>query len=202
MKQKDQISNKLHGYANALSVAMHYRDPLTQLHAERVQALSEAIGIALGLPDRDLDDLKIAASFHDIGKIGIPDHILLKPTQFDEAEYEVMRQHPEIGERIMAATQFEGAQHAARIIRHHHESYDGTGYPDNLAGENIPICARIISIADSYDAMAVARTYQHAKPHSEIMAIMKEETGKKHDPGLMPVFCEVIESSIFKSAQA
>jgi HD-GYP domain-containing protein (c-di-GMP phosphodiesterase class II) len=202
MKQQDPDSINLHTYTQALSVAMSYRDLMTQRHSERVQALSNVIGMALGLPQNELNDLRIAASFHDIGKIGIPDYILLKPAQFDEAELEVMRQHPEIGEKIMAATKLEGSQQAARIIRHHHECYDGTGYPDSLAGDDIPICARIISIADNYDAMAVARTYHHAKPHSEIMAIMKEETGKKHDPELMQVFRDVIEFSEYKSAQA
>lgn len=201
MKQDDPISNALYMYTKALSVALGYRDLLTQLHSERVRGLSEAIGLACGLSDKELNALKIAASFHDIGKIGIPDHVLLKPTNFDETEWEVIRKHPEIGEKIMTATGLKGSQLAALVIRHHHEFFDGTGYPDRLAGEDIPICSRIISVADNYDAMAVTRSYSHAKTHSEIMAIMQEETGNKHDPELMRIFCKTIETSEFKATK-
>ncbi|BCK87060.1 cyclic di-GMP phosphodiesterase [Sideroxyarcus emersonii] len=202
MEQADPAVNALYTYTKALSVALGYRDRLTQLHSERVQVLSAAIGTACGLSSSELLALRIAASFHDIGKIGIPDHILLKPTQFDDAEWEVMKTHTEIGEKIMAATALEGADHAARIIRHHHEHYDGSGYPDGLAGTGIPICARIISIADSYDAMAVTRSYHHARAHPEIMAILHQETGEKHDPALMQIFSEHIETSEFRAGRS
>ncbi len=201
MKQDDPISNALYMYTKALSVALGYRDLLTRLHSERVGALSEAIGVAYGLSKKDLAILKIAASFHDIGKIGIPDHILLKTSHFDEAEWAEIRKHPEIGEKIMAATELDGSEKTSQVIRHHHENYGGSGYPDGLVGENIPICSRIIAIADNYDAMAVTRSYHHARTHAEIMSIMQEETGEKHDPELMRVFCGIIESSEFKAAK-
>lgn len=201
MEHEDPVFNALYTYTKALSVALGYRDLLTRLHSERVCALSEAIGIAYGLSKKDLAILKIAASFHDIGKIGIPDHILLKTSHFDEAEWEEIRKHPEIGEKIMAATELDGSQKASRVIRHHHEYYSGSGYPDGLAGEDIPICSRIIAIADNYDAMAVTRSYHQARTHAEIMAIMQEETGEKHDPELMRVFCEIIGSSELKAAK-
>ena len=201
MTLEDPTLNALYTYTKALSVALGYRDLLTQRHSERVESLSEDIGMRCGLSGNEINILKIAASFHDIGKIGIPDHILLKPAQFDEAEWREIKQHSEIGERILASTELEGSQQAARVIRHHHEYYDGSGYPDGLSGEEIPICARIISIADSYDAMAVTRSYHHARMHSEIMAIMHKETGEKHDPELMRVFCEIIETSEFKAAR-
>ncbi|HEY8904804.1 MAG TPA: HD domain-containing phosphohydrolase, partial [Rhodoferax sp.] len=169
--------------------------------SQRVQGLSEKIGEHCGLSMSELNALNIAASFHDIGKIGIPDHILLKPSQFDVAEWETMKQHSEIGEKIMVATELEGSQKAALLIRHHHEHYNGMGYPDKLSGECIPICSRIISIADSYDAMAVTRSYHHARTHPEIMAILHDETGGKHDPELMRVFCKIIEFSEFKTAK-
>ena len=112
-----------------------------------------------------------------------------------------MKQHSEIGEKIIAATELEGSQQAALVIRHHHEHYNGQGYPDKLAGEYIPICSRIISIADSYDAMAVTRSYHHARTHQEIMDILRKETGEKHDPELMRIFGKIIESSKYKSAK-
>jgi response regulator RpfG family c-di-GMP phosphodiesterase len=201
MELEDPIFNSLFKYTKALSVALGYRDLLTRLHSERVQVLSVEIGKYCGLPINEINALNIAASFHDIGKIGIPDHILLKPSQLDESEWGTMKQHSEIGEKIMVSTELEGSQQAAVLIRHHHEHYNGMGYPDKLSGENIPICSRIISIADSYDAMAVTRSYHHARTHQEIMTILDKETGRKHDPELMHAFCEIIESSKFKSAK-
>lgn len=191
--------NTLYKYTRALSVALGYRDQLTRLHSERVQNLSAAIGEQFGLNGEELEALKIAASFHDIGKIGIPDHILLKPSKFDDSEWEQMKQHSSIGEKIIASIELAGSQKAARVIRHHHEHYDGSGYPDSLEAEEIPICSRIISIADCYDAMAVTRSYHNARNHQEIMRILQEETGKKHDPELMRVFSMIIESSNFKA---
>ena len=202
MALEDPTLNALYTYTKVLSVALGYRDLLTQRHSERVESLSGDIGIRCGLSGNEIIVLKIAASFHDIGKIGIPYHILLKPAQFDEAEWREIKQHSEIGERILASTELEGSQQAARVIRHHHEHYNGSGYPDGLSGEKIPICARIISIADSYDAMAVSRPYHRAKKHSEVMDILREETGDKHDPQLMQVFCEIIERSDFRAADS
>lgn len=201
MELEEPLFNALYTYTKALSVALGFRDLLTRLHSERVRGLSAAIGVGRGLSKIELGILKIAASFHDIGKIGIPDQVLFKLSQLDEAEWEKMKQHSEIGERIMAATGLEGSQQASLVIRHHHEHYNGLGYPDSLSGEEIPIYSRIISIADSYDAMAVTREYHHARTHLEIMAILYEETGGKHDPELMRVFCEIIESSKFKAAK-
>jgi HD-GYP domain-containing protein (c-di-GMP phosphodiesterase class II) len=201
MDRDDPILYALFTYTKALSVALGYRDLLTRLHSERVLGLSEAIGVGCSLSKKELGILQVAAALHDIGKIGIPDHILLKASQPNEAEWEKIRQHSEIGQRILAATELEGAQQASLVIRHHHEHYDGRGYPDGISGEEISICSRIIAIADSYDAMAVTRSYQDAKTHAEIMAIMHEETGGKHDPAIMRVFCEIIESGKFKSAK-
>ncbi len=195
------IYTALHSYTKSLSVALGYRDLLTRLHSDRVRELSEAIGVQYGLTSQKLDLLKIAASLHDIGKIGIPDRVLMKPSQLDEAKWEIMKRHSEMGEKIVAATGLEGSLQASLVIRYHHEYYNGCGYPDGIAGEEIPICSRIISIADSYDAMAVTRSYNCAKKHSEIMDILRTETGQKHDPKLMSIFCEIIEFSQFKVAE-
>jgi response regulator RpfG family c-di-GMP phosphodiesterase len=199
MEPEDPVYMALYSYTRALSVALGYRDTLTQLHSERVRGLSETIGMACGLSRQELGILKIAASFHDIGKIGIPDCILLKPAQFDPPEWEIMKQHSVIGWEIMSVTHLEGAQQAALAIRHHHEHYDGRGYPDQLAGEAISIASRIISIADSYDAMAQTRSYHRSKTHAQIMPILDKETGEKHDPHLMRIFCDIIETSEFKA---
>ena len=194
MKPDDPIYTALYRYTKALSVALGYRDQLTRLHSERVVKLSVAIGARYGLSEEDMGILRVAASFHDIGKIGIPDHILLKPLPFEPAEWEIMKKHPEIGAEIMAATELEGSQQAALVIRHHHEHFNGHGYPNGLSGEDIPIHSRIISIADGYDAMAETRAYHHSRKHSEVMEILSAETGKKYDPQLMYIFSELIES--------
>jgi response regulator RpfG family c-di-GMP phosphodiesterase len=187
-------------YSKALTIALGYRDLSTRLHSERVHGLSHEIGLACGLSSSELGILQVAASFHDIGKIGIPDQILKKPSKLDEHEREIMKQHPEIGQQIMAATDLDSAPQASLIIRQHHENFDGSGYPDGLAGEAIRICARIIGIADSYDAMAVTRAYHHARKHAEIIAVMDRESGAKHDPSVMRHFHQVIASSRFKVA--
>ncbi|MDD2702278.1 MAG: HD domain-containing protein [Sideroxydans sp.] len=202
MRPNDPIINILYGYTKALSVALGYRDPLTRQHSERVRDIATAMGSHLGLTGQTRDALMLAASFHDIGKIGIPDHILMKSTPFTADEWETMKTHSEIGERIIASVEIEGAAQAAKVIRHHHEYFNGRGYPDGLAGTDIPICSRITAIADNYDAMAVTRSYHSARPHEQIMEIMREETGSKLDPDLMDVFHEVIESEPFKQQRA
>ncbi len=192
----------LHKYTKALSVVLGYRDLMTRFHSERVLALCEAMGLHCGLSTEELDILRIGASLHDIGKIGTPDHILRKLSQLDGPEWETMKEHSEIGEKILLATELEGARHVALVVRHHHEHYNGRGYPDGRSGEAIPVQSRIVAIADSYDAMAVTRSYSRAKKHMEIMEILRDEAGGKHDPQLLRVFCEVIEHSEFKTATA
>lgn len=199
MKLEDQAFNSLLKYTKALSIALGYRDLSTQLHSERVQGLCVSIGKSCGLSQSEINTLIIAASFHDIGKIGIPDHILFKPSKLDPTEWETMKKHSEIGAEIMLATELEGSKQAALPIRHHHEHYNGMGYPDNLMGESIPICSRIISIADCYDALAVTRSYHHVRTHLEIMDLLHEESGKKYDPEIMRIFCKIIETNQFKT---
>lgn len=182
-------------YTKALPVALGYRDHLTRQHSDRVVGLAVEIGERYGLPQDELDILRISATLHDIGKIGTPDHILLKATPFDDNEWLTMKEHAVIGEQIIIATELEGSDAAATVVRHHHERWSGRGYPDGLAGEEIPLCSRIISIADSYDAMAVTRSYHRARGHRQIMHILDQETGDKHDPQLMELFRAMIESS-------
>jgi HD-GYP domain-containing protein (c-di-GMP phosphodiesterase class II) len=195
MKSNNNIFEALYKYTKGISVALGYRDLMTSLHSERVHDLSMMIGLNYGLNSHEISTLRIGSSFHDIGKIGIPDNILLKPSKLDEPEWEVMKRHSEIGENILLSTGLEGSRQTALVIRHHHEHYDGSGYPDGLSGESIPICSSIISIADSYDAMSVTRSYHHARNHTEIMEILCNENGKKFDPQLMNIFCEMIEDS-------
>ncbi|MFZ2269473.1 MAG: HD domain-containing phosphohydrolase [Azonexus sp.] len=185
----------LHRIAQSLTVALGERDPYTRAHSERVVQLSAELGSHLDFTQDEIDLLALVAQFHDIGKIGIPDHVLHKPTPFDDGEWACMKQHAEIGERIILAIGSEKSTEVARMIRHHHERFDGSGYPDGLSGTGIPLLSRIISLTDSYDAIAKIRPYHQARQHTAIMDILDSEVGIKHDPDLLYAFSNVIEKS-------
>lgn len=185
----------LHRLTQSLTVALGERDAYTLAHSDRVVQLSAELAGHLDFTRRELDLLALGAQFHDIGKIGIPDHVLHKPAPFDDAEWECMKQHAQIGERIILAIGSEMATEVARMIRHHHEHFDGSGYPDGLSGTDIPVLSRIISLTDSYDAIALTRPYHAARQHSAIMDILNSEVGIKHDPDLLHAFSSVIEKS-------
>lgn len=185
----------LHAIAQTLTVALGERDRHTRIHCERVVRLSAELASYLDFSQSELDLLALGAQFHDIGKIGIPDHVLLKPGAFAAEEWECMKQHPVIGERIVLALGSDKSTEVARMVRHHHENFDGSGYPDQLAGEQIPVLSRIIALTDCYDAIALTRPYHHARRHHEIMDILASEAGLKHDPHLLHAFSTVIEKS-------
>jgi len=185
-------------FTNALSKVLKERDAYTRLHSDRVMNLSTEIAKYIALPSKDLMLLKTAAALHDIGKIGIPDKVLLKAGNLDDDETAIMHRHSEHGENIVLSLSHDGADVIAQAIRHHHEFFNGLGYPDRLIGENIPIFSRIIAIADNYDAMATRRVYQEAKSHTEVMDIMSDELGHKHDPVIFAKFVKLIENSEFR----
>jgi len=190
----------MENFARSLTVALGERDNNTRMHSDRVVQLSTELGCHINLSARELEVLALGAQFHDIGKIGIPDHVLGKPAAFEASEWAVMKQHPLIGERIVLALGGDRSPEIAQVVRHHHENFNGTGYPDGLAGTDIPLYARIISLADNYDAMAVARPYHKARRHQDVMNILHSESGIKHDPDLLHAFCEVIEKSEMRNS--
>lgn len=175
-------------FARPLIAALEERDGHTREHSDRVAILAAALGRKCRLSARELRLLRIAGAMHDIGKIGIPDEILLKPGRFSVDEWRIMQSHTIRGERIVRSIEAPGTEAVATIIRHHHEHYDGSGYPDGLAGEGIPVLARILSVVDSYDAMAMPRPYHPARPHREVMATLDAEAGIKHDPAILELF--------------
>ncbi|WP_228276378.1 HD-GYP domain-containing protein [Dechloromonas sp. H13] len=179
----------------SLTVALGERDHHTRIHSERVVLLSAELGRHLALSAHELEVLSLGAQFHDLGKIGIPDRILRKATPFDDAEWECMKQHAAIGERIVLAIGDDRSPAVARVVRHHHENFDGSGYPDGLGGTAIPLLSRIIMLTDNYDAMAVTRPYHKARNHRAVMDILADENGKKFDPDLLRAFSVVIEKS-------
>ena len=136
------------------------RDPYTQGHCERLATYAAELGSRVGLDQQDLDALYRGAFLHDIGKIGIPDRVLLKPTRLDREEYELMKQHPQIGEGLCGTLR--SLERVRPIVRHHHERWDGGGYPDGLAGDAIPLLAQIVGVVDVFDALTTDRPYRRA----------------------------------------
>ena len=178
----------------ALSTALHERDAYTNVHCNRVCQLAQTLGQHLALNEQELAELILAARFHDIGKIGIPDAVLLKPGRLDAGEMAIMRSHPLRGERVFLATGRNDAVPVARIIRQHHEAWDGSGYPDGLAGEQITLPARILSVVDGYDAMVSDRPYRSGMSVDKALAILVSEAGSRLDPTVTRCFVELMAS--------
>src|SRR5215510_7392385 len=164
----------------SLSATVDARDAYTAGHSRRVQQLALAIGRELGLSHAELDLLGQAALFHDIGKLAIPDAVLLKPSELSSDEWSLMQRHADEGARIIDRLGF--LDDAVPSIRHHHERFDGTGYPDKLAGEEIPLGARIIHVADALDSMLTTRIYRAARPVNEALAEVKAKSGTQFCP--------------------
>jgi diguanylate cyclase (GGDEF)-like protein/putative nucleotidyltransferase with HDIG domain len=168
-----------------LAEALLERDRYTGEHSEIVSELAGQVARSLGLAGREVEQVRAAALLHDIGKVGIPDEILHKTRDLSEAEWRTMREHPVIGERIVRT--IPGLGPVARIIRHEHERYDGSGYPDKLSGKEIPIGARIILACDAYHAMTSDRPYRAAMPHGEAIRELAEGAGTQFDPQVTEV---------------
>ena len=177
----------------ALTTALNERDSYTNDHCDRVCRLALQMGQCFGMQGQGLRELTLAARFHDIGKIGIPDHILFKPGRLDPDEWKIMQSHAEAGARICAELDRPDAALLAEIVRHHHENFDGSGYPDGLAGDAIPLASRIIRVVDSYDAMTTRRPYQPSRSHAQAMAILRSERGTASDPLVFDHFAALLE---------
>ena len=175
-----------------LRYTVEAKDPYTRGHSDRVSAYSVLIGKYLNLSDEDLRTLEVGGLFHDIGKIGIPDSILLKESKLTNDEYSEIKNHPSIGAHILCnATIF---QDIIPIVKHHHERYDGKGYPSQLKGEYIPYMARIAAIADTFDAMTSKRTYRDAMPLETVRAEIERCSGTQFDPEIAKVFLDILDN--------
>jgi len=173
---------------DALSMSLQMRDAYTRHHCDRVGLLAQHLAACCDLDEDTAAQVGLAARFHDIGKIGIPDDVLLSPGRHSAQERAIMREHPVRGEHIFLATGRSDAAPVARLIRAHHEAFDGSGYPDGLQGESIPLGARIVTIADAYDAMTSARPYRAAMEHETVLRILDEQAGGLVDPYVLQRF--------------
>ncbi|MDQ3804048.1 MAG: HD domain-containing protein, partial [Acidobacteriota bacterium] len=176
------------GFVRAIADALEAKDDHVHGHARRVRSYAAAIGRQMGLGEETLEQLALASFLHDIGKIGTPDHILLKPGALSPEEAARMRQHSRRGARML--TGIVGLEDAAEAVLHHHEHFDGTGYPGGLSGEQIPLLSRIILVADAYDAMTSPRPFRDACSHEEAVARLGEGAGSRFDPEVVRAFSQ------------
>jgi HD-GYP domain-containing protein (c-di-GMP phosphodiesterase class II) len=175
---------------DVLAGTLGLRDGHTGEHSDRVVGLSHRIGERLGLGRRELRDLSYAARLHDIGKVGVPDLVLHKPGPLDAEERELIKGHSVWGADLVG--RIPGLQDVARIVRHHHERYDGFGYPDGLLGRDIPLASRILTVADAYVAMTEDRPYRRARPRFEVDHEFRDCSGKQFDPYVVHALREVV----------
>lgn len=188
---REEIEEDFLATLSTLAALIELKDPYTGGHSQKVKEYSLAIADKLGLNSELKEDLEIAASLHDIGKIGVENNILNKPGKLTEAEYEVIKTHPLLGENcIKYIKKLEGASH---LVRYHHEHYNGAGYPEGLAGEHIPLGARIIAVADAFDAMTSDRVYRKAMSLEKAISILKAEKGKQFCPHCVDKFLEYLK---------
>jgi HD-GYP domain-containing protein (c-di-GMP phosphodiesterase class II) len=191
-----RLRGDLQRVVRALTGAVEAKDSYTEGHLQRVSAYALEVGRRLGLDAADLEMLQIASALHDIGKIGIPEHILNKPGRLDPAERVIIERHPEIGARILESV--DGLEAAAPLVRYHQERWDGgrdgdfPGYPDGLEREAIPLGARIIAVVDAFDAMTTDRAYRAARPTERAVAVLQDERGRQFDPRVVDVFLELL----------
>ncbi len=175
----------------SLAQSVEERDPGLGQHCQRLALIGAALGVTLGLPTQDILALQRGGYLHDVGKVAVPDSILFKPGPLTRDEWEIMKTHAERGERI--CSKMRSLASVLPIIRHHHEKWDGTGYPDGLKGEEIPLLARILQLADIYDALTTQRPYKRAFSSEEALQILIDEAARGwRDPKLVETFADVL----------
>jgi putative two-component system response regulator len=179
-----------------LAHAAEFRDDDTGQHTQRVGQLAARLAQNLGLPEQQVELIRQAAPLHDLGKIGIPDHILLKPGRFTSNEYEQMKSHAAIGARILSGGRYPLLLMAEEIAYSHHERWDGSGYPLGLAGEAIPLTGRIVAVADTFDALTHARPYKHAWPIADAIREIVRQSGEKFDPCVVATLVHLYEQDV------
>ena len=191
-KSREELEKAYLETIQTLRYTVEAKDKYTRGHSDRVSDFAVLIGKYMGLSDEDLKTLKIGGLFHDIGKIGVPDSILLKEGTLTDNEYSEIKNHPLIGKHILSnASTFENI---IPIVYHHHEKFDGNGYPGKLAGEEIPLFARIIAVADTFDAMTTKRSYRNALPLEAVRDEIIRVSGTQFDPKIVKIFLDILDN--------
>ena len=190
--KNDELEKAYLDTIGILRQTVEAKDPYTRGHSDRVSEFAVLIGTKMGLDEKTIHLLKIGGLFHDIGKIGIPDSILLKESKLSDDEYSQIKNHPTIGAHILGnATVFEDI---IPIVKYHHERYDGRGYPSQLAGANIPLVARITAVADAFDAMTSKRTYRDSLPIEKVKEEIERCSGTQFDPEIAKLFLGILNN--------
>ena len=189
---REELKSLRTGVMCALNMLLDLKDMRTGLHATRLAEWAVRVGEILGVDDAELRDVEAASLLHDIGKIGLPDSILLKPGRLTLEEYAITKKHPEYGWAILRSVP--GFERTSLLVLHHHERYDGKGYPAGLVGEDIPLGSRIVAIVDAFDAMLSSRAYRDALPVEEAVSRLVADTGSQFDPKISPLFIELARS--------
>lgn len=188
----DQLEQAYMESIQTVRYTVEAKDAYTRGHSDRVSEYSVLIGKKLGLSEKDIKRLKIGGLFHDVGKIGVPDDILQKNGKLSEDEYSEIKNHPTIGAHILSTASI--FKDILPIVKHHHERYDGKGYPERLQGENIPYLARITSIADTFDAMTSKRVYRDSLPLDKVIEEFKRCRGTQFDPQVDDLFIDILQN--------
>lgn len=176
----------------ALTSALEARDPYTEAHTGRIRDLAMALARAMRVPRPVRDAVHFGALLHDVGKIGISDSILQKPGPLTDEEWAIMKQHPEIGVRMLRGMEFLGS--ALEVVLHHHERWDGKGYPHGLRGADIPLAARIVAVCDAFDAMTSDRPYRPAMPIDKALDVLEQVAGSQLDPQCAKLLIDVVQN--------
>src|ERR1700704_929438 len=198
---EEQASALRNSVICAFNQLLDLKDLNTGVHSTRLAEWGMRVGQGLGLEETDLQNLEVAALLHDIGKVGIPDSILRKPERLDAEEYALMKKHSEFGWAVLRM--LPGFERAALDILHHHESFDGKGYPAGLKGAEIPVVSRIVCVIDAFDAMVSSRPYRKGLPYREAVRRLKEASGAQFDPIVVQSFLSFAEaemSTVFAAA--
>ncbi len=189
-----QESPSLLDTVTALAFTIDAKDRYTQGHSQAVSRLAAQIATQLGLPEADIEEIRLAGILHDIGKIGVPESVLNKPTRLTLEEYRIMKGHAALGDKILEPLKVKAIERIRPMIRHHHEWYNGRGYPDGLGGEKIPLGARILTVADSFDSMVSERSYQKGRSVREAVEELRRCCGSQFDTSVVEVFIRSIET--------
>jgi len=189
------VERAYYSTVRVMVAAVEAKDEYTKGHSERVTTYSLRLADHVGLTGKRLDILRLAALLHDIGKIGVPEHILNKSGKLSDEEFETIKKHPEVGYRIIKNIDSEDASEVAKIVRYHHERYDGKGYPDGVAGKDIHVFARLIAVCDTYDAMTSHRPYRAPMPKEKVLEELERGAGNQWDPTITALMVKLIKEN-------